>query len=84
MKTVYRLCLFVAQFIVLGLAAAFVVSVISPSLVERVRHAFTPVATDSRPATSGSNAESVARSAPDHPALVPAESERAGDNITVS
>lgn len=42
MKKLYRFCIFVAQFITLGLAVAFVVSVISPQLVQRVRHAVTP------------------------------------------
>ena len=85
MKTIYRICLFVAQFVVLGLAVAFVVSVISPSLVERTRQVFAPTtAIVPHASTSGEDAGSVARSAPDHAAAVAAESERAGDSITVS
>ena len=85
MKTIYRICLFVAQFVVLGLAVAFVVSVISPSLVERARQVFAPTtAIVPHASTSGEDAGSVARSAPDHAAAVAAESERAGDSITVS
>lgn len=63
MKTFYRTLLFVGQFVTLGLAAAFLISLVSPRLVERVRQRFgtAPVATSS-PATT----PSVARSAPDH------------------
>ncbi|MEO8959617.1 MAG: trypsin-like peptidase domain-containing protein [Rudaea sp.] len=42
MSNLYRSCIFIAQFITLGLAVAFVVSVISPQLVQRVRHAVAP------------------------------------------
>ena len=43
MKKFYRFCVFAAQFITLGLALAFVASVISPRLVTRIRHAVTPI-----------------------------------------
>jgi serine protease DegQ len=42
MKTFYRFCVFVAQFITLGLAAAFLVSVVSPRFVDRVRQHVLP------------------------------------------
>ena len=63
MKTVYRFLLFLGQFITLGLAAAFIVSVISPHLVERVRQRFA-----AKPAVTAVSAaaSSVTRSAPDH------------------
>ena len=63
MKTVYRFLLFLGQFITLGLAAAFIVSVISPHLVERVRQRFA-----AKPAVAAVStaASSVTRSAPDH------------------
>lgn len=42
MSKLYRSCIFVAQFITLGLAVAFVASVLSPRLVERIRQAVSP------------------------------------------
>ena len=66
MKTAYRFALFLGQFITLGLAAAFLVSVVSPHLVERVRARFAaPAAT----ATVATPTPSVARSAPEHSAF---------------
>ncbi|HSM99769.1 MAG TPA: trypsin-like peptidase domain-containing protein [Rudaea sp.] len=65
MKTAYRFALFLGQFITLGLAAAFLVSVVSPHLVERVRARFAAPATTAAVATP---APSVARSAPEHSA----------------
>jgi serine protease DegQ len=62
MKTLYRFALFLGQFITLGLAAAFVVSVISPHLVERVRQRFAAPAAPTAIATP----QSVAHSAPEH------------------
>jgi serine protease DegS/serine protease DegQ len=79
----YRICLFVAQFIVLGLAAAFVVSVVSPSMVGRVRHVFAPAAAGSS-LSAAADTRSVTRSAPDHGGGVVSESTPAGDAITVS
>ncbi|MBS0557992.1 MAG: trypsin-like peptidase domain-containing protein [Proteobacteria bacterium] len=62
MKTVYRSLIFIGQFVTLGLAAAFLISLFSPGLVERVRHRFAPA-----PAASVATAvPSVAESAPDH------------------
>ncbi len=63
MKTAYRFLLFLGQFITLGLAAAFIVSVISPHLVERVRQRF---AAKPAAAAATTTASSVTRSAPDH------------------
>jgi serine protease DegS/serine protease DegQ len=57
MKTFYRFTLFLGQFVTLGLAVAFVVSVISPHLVERVRQRFAAPTTITT---------SVAHSAPEH------------------
>jgi serine protease DegS/serine protease DegQ len=42
MKTAFRILLFLAQCVSLGLAVAFVASVLSPGLVERVRHGLGP------------------------------------------
>jgi len=77
MKKLYRFGLFVLQFAVLGLAAAFVISVVSPPFAERVRGLFpgASMAPDNPPAVS------VAHSAPDHVAVEP---EHPGDGITVS
>ncbi|HST27663.1 MAG TPA: trypsin-like peptidase domain-containing protein [Rudaea sp.] len=61
MKPVFRFVLFLGQFITLGLAVAFVVSVISPRLVERVRQHYAAPTTIATPA-------SVAHSAPEHAA----------------
>ncbi len=86
MKAIYRICLFVSRFIVLGLAAAFIVSIVSPSLVGRVRHVFAPDAAELPVpvvATGATDAGSVARSAPDHGDAV-AESAPIGNAITVS
>ena len=76
MRTVYRISIFVAQCITLGLAAAFIATIISPSLVGRLRQAIAP----------GSPAPVVTQSAPDRvaPAPPPSEEERDDDAITVS
>ncbi len=42
MKTVFRICIFLAQFITLGLAVAFVVSVVSPQTVGHLRRLLAP------------------------------------------
>jgi serine protease DegS/serine protease DegQ len=78
MKTVFRTLLFLAQCMTLGLAAAFVASVVSPSLVERVRHVFVP--TETAAPEPRAAAESTA---PAHPAPV-AEPARGADLVTVS
>ena len=65
MKTLYRFALFLGQFVTLGLAAAFLVSVVSPHLVERVRARFAAPGPTASLATS---APSVAHSAPEHDA----------------
>ena len=85
MKRAYRFSVFILQFAILGLAAAFIISVVSPQFAERVRNVFAPAA--SQPARVDAHDEhaSVTQSAPDHIAgsFTP-ESERAGDNIAVS
>jgi len=64
MKTFYRFCVFIAQFITLGLAAAFLISVVSPHFVERVRQT---VGTEAlAPATPVAAPPSVTQSAADH------------------
>ncbi|MGH8041675.1 MAG: S1C family serine protease [Rudaea sp.] len=63
MRSIYRFLLFLGQFITLGLAAAFLASVISPQLTQRVRRHFSAAAV--APATAP---QSVAQSAPDHSA----------------
>lgn len=83
MKTVYRIGIFLAQFITLGLAIAFIASVISPQLVQRVRHAVMPAISATAPDVPARAPVSVAHSAPDHSADVGAEFEHTG-NITVS
>ncbi len=81
MKTFYRFCVFVAQFITLGLAAAFLVSVVSPRFVDRVRHTVLPA---SEPALAASSAPTVSamQSVPDHRAESSAENR--DDTITAS
>jgi Do/DeqQ family serine protease len=82
MKRAYRVGVFVLQFAILGLAAAFVISVISPPFAERVRNAFAPAG--SQPVAHEEHV-SIAQSAPDHNAApFTPESERTGDNIAVS
>ncbi len=88
MKKAYRFGLFVIQFAILGLAVAFVVSVVSPPFAERVRNTFAPAATNGQPPAPNGVASdehaSVAQSAPDHGSPAALESDRAADNITVS
>lgn len=79
MKKAYRFGIFILQFVILGLAAAFVVSVVSPAFTERLRNTFVP---DTQ--TAGDQA-AVAQSAPDHVwAPSPQESDRPAGSITVS
>jgi len=87
MKTLFRFCVFLAQCITLGLAAAFVASVVSPGLVERVRHALgePPAALPAGPpAHATEEVPSVAQSAPNHPANVEPEHAAGAENMTVS
>jgi serine protease DegS/serine protease DegQ len=81
MKTLYRFCVFVAQFITLGLAAAFLISVVSPQFVDRVRQTVLPA--ESMPTPAATPPTSVTQSAPDHHEPLP-ESARGDDQITVS
>jgi len=86
MKKAFRLSIFILQFAILGLAAAFVISVVSPPFAERVRNVF--ASAGSQPAATAEAHDehtSVAQSAPDHVAgsFTP-ESERPSDNIAVS
>ena len=82
MKKLYRFGLFVLQFAVLGLAAAFVISVVSPGFAQRVRGTFGPAPSVPAPAPESALPTSVTRSAPDHVAMT--EAEHPGDGITVS
>jgi len=66
MKNFYRFCVFVAQLITLGLAAAFLVSVISPRFVERLRQTIVPGSESAAPAVTPAPPPSVTQSAPDH------------------
>ncbi len=75
MRTVYRISIFVAQCITLGLAAAFIATIVSPSLVGRLREAIAPGSTPPPVVT---------QSAPDRPAPTPSENERDDDVVTVS
>jgi serine protease DegQ len=87
MKKVFRFGIFVVKFTVLGLAAAFVISVVSPTFAERVRNAFVPTQPTSQATGSGSSGEvtSVAHSAPEHASTsIMPEQERPTGNITVS
>jgi Do/DeqQ family serine protease len=94
MKKVYRFSVFILQFAILGLAAAFVVSVVSPPFAERVRNTFAPTAASNQPRSPGTETNaaetneenaSVTQSAPDHGAASSLlESDRPADNITVS
>jgi len=71
MKNFYRFCVFVAQFITLGLAAAFLVSVISPRFVDRVRQVVMPGSESAVPAVAPAPSPTVTQSAPDHHAGSP-------------
>jgi serine protease DegQ len=81
MNTFYRFGLFVVRFAILGLAAAFVISIVSPQFADRVRNLVAPAAAPIAMTDPGTKPVSVARSAPDH---VPAEQEGPTDGITVS
>ena len=83
MRTFYRISIFVAQCITLGLAAAFIATIISPALVERLRHTFSPATEQAAPVLP------VTQSAPDHSALehsspIMPETEHDNDTMTVS
>ena len=77
MRTVYRISIFVAQCITLGLAAAFIATIVSPSLVERLRHTLAP-ASEQMPAAP------VTQSAPEHATPIMPQPEKDNDTITVS
>jgi serine protease DegS/serine protease DegQ len=82
MKTFFRICVFVGQFITLGLAAAFLVSVVSPRLVERVRQIVSPATVE--PSAAPVAPPSITQSAPDHhPESLP-EAMHGEDQITTS
>ncbi len=76
MRSIYRFVLFLGQFITLGLAAAFLASVVSPQLTERVRRHFG--ATAVAPAITP---PSVAQSAPEHSA---ADADATGKNVVTA
>ena len=76
MRTVYRISIFVAQCITLGLAAAFIATIISPSLVTRLRQAVAPGTVQPTPV--------VTQSAPERAPTTPNTDERDNDAITVS
>jgi serine protease DegQ len=78
MRTFYRISIFVAQCITLGLAAAFIATIISPTLVERLRHTFSPAGEQAVPLPS------VTQSAPDHSTPIVPETEHDNDTMTVS
>jgi serine protease DegS/serine protease DegQ len=76
MRTVYRISIFVAQCITLGLAAAFIVTIVSPSLVGRLRQAVAPGTVQPAPV--------VTQSAPERIPALPNTEERDNDAVTVS
>jgi serine peptidase DegS len=88
MKKAYRSVLFVIQFAILGLAVAFVVSIVSPPFAERVRNAFALGSNPTQPMANtagGVNAASVTTSAPDHAnEISTSEQDHPGGNVTVS
>jgi serine protease DegQ len=79
MRNFYRFALFVAQCITLGLAAAFIATIISPTLVERLRHTISPASEE-----TAMPAPAVTQSAPEHSTPIATESERDDDRMTVS
>ncbi len=79
MRNFYRFALFVAQCITLGLAAAFIATIISPTLVERLRHTISPTSEE-----TAMPAPAVTQSAPEHSTSIATESERDDDRMTVS
>ncbi len=76
MRTVYRISMFVAQCITLGLAAAFIATIIAPSLVGRLRQAIAPGTVQPAPV--------VTQSAPERMTPLPNTDERDNDSVTVS
>ena len=85
MNTLYRFGLFVVRFAILGLAAAFVISIVSPQFADRVRNLVAPAPPINSTAMitpeNGGASVSVAHSAPDHSAP---EQDSPTDGITVS
>lgn len=79
MRNFYRFALFVAQCITLGLAAAFIATIISPTLVDRLRHTISPAGEEIT-----APAPAVTQSAPEHSTPIATESEREDDRMTVS
>lgn len=79
MRNFYRFALFVAQCITLGLAAAFIATIISPALVERLRHTFSSPSEE-----IAAPAPPVTQSAPEHSTPTTTESEHDNDTMTVS
>ena len=77
MRTFYRISIFVAQCITLGLAAAFIATIISPALVERLRHTFSP-------ASEQIAAPVQVVSAPEHSTPMVPESNRDNETMTVT
>src|ERR1700733_12638269 len=86
MKRAYRFSVFILQFAILGLAAAFVIGVVSPPFAERVRNVFAPAGSPPAVRTEAHDEHpSVTQSAPDHAAAAfTPESEHPGDNMAVS
>jgi Do/DeqQ family serine protease len=76
MRTVYRISIFVAQCITLGLAAAFIATIVSPSLGGRLRQTLAPASVQPAPVLT--------QSAPERTAPMPSENERDNDSITTS
>jgi serine protease DegS/serine protease DegQ len=84
MKPFYRICVFIAQFITLGLAAAFLVSVVSPRFVDRVRQSVAPAAEPAAPTNPPAAPATVTQSAPDHHSEALPDATHGDDLITVS
>ena len=75
MRNFYRISFFIAQCITLGLAAAFIATIISPALVERLRHTIAP--STLQPA--------VTQSAPDHATpITPEPTRENSDTMTTT
>jgi len=84
MKAFYRICVFIGQFITLGLAAAFLVSVVSPRFVDRVRQSIAPAAQNAPPANPPAAPATVTQSAPDHHSESLPDAAHGDDLITAS
>jgi serine protease DegS/serine protease DegQ len=83
MKTLYRICVFFAQFITLGLAAAFLISVVSPHFVDRVRQAVGTAPVVMSEPSPRPEPPTVTQSAPDHHSSVTPD-EHGDEQITAS